>query len=154
VQLGDRYTAGCKLGISNIHTQNQRRERGCHVSAPHWATSACQCHVSAPHWFTSPMWVPLMSRGSTSLVYLTQSMPRDRILFNPVRSPRDTWQALIGPHHRPHQHYCHLAACEWYTTVRGGAKWQHTEKSPQLYMPHGNPLLVHLSWVGPTTTLT
>jgi hypothetical protein len=27
VQLGDRYTAGCKLGISNIHIQNQRRER-------------------------------------------------------------------------------------------------------------------------------
>jgi hypothetical protein len=27
VQLGDRDSFGCKLGIPNIHTQNQRRER-------------------------------------------------------------------------------------------------------------------------------
>jgi hypothetical protein len=58
VQLGDRDSSGCKLGIPNIHTQNQRRERVWHVSAPHWATSACQCHVSAPHWSTSSRWVP------------------------------------------------------------------------------------------------
>jgi hypothetical protein len=87
------------------------------VSAPHWTTSACQCHVSAPHWSTSPMWVPLMPRVSTSLVHLTQPMPRGIILFNPVRFPRDTWQALIGPHHRPHQHSCHLAAYEWSTSA-------------------------------------
>jgi hypothetical protein len=88
------------------------------VSAPHWTTSACQCHVSAPHWSTSPMWVPHMPRVSTSLVHLTQPMPRGIILFNPVRFPRDTWQALIGPNHRPHQHSCHLAAYEWSTAAR------------------------------------
>jgi hypothetical protein len=53
VQLGDRNSSGCKLGISNIHTQDHRRERGCHVSAPHWATSACQCHMSQPYWSMS-----------------------------------------------------------------------------------------------------
>jgi hypothetical protein len=111
VQLGDRYTVGCKLGISNIHIQNQRRERGCHVSAPHWTTSTCGSHIS-------DKWVPLMPRVSTSLVHLTQPMPRGIILFNPVRFPRDAWQALIGPHHRPHQHSCHLAAYEWSTAAR------------------------------------
>jgi hypothetical protein len=163
VQLGDRYTVGCKLGISNIQTRNQRRER---ERVPRVNTSLGHLSMSVPCVGTSLVHLtyvghiyltsgpPLMPRGSTSLVHLTQPMPRGRILFNPVRSPRDTWQALIGPHHRPHQHYCHLAACEWYTTVRGGAKWQHTEKPPQLYMPHGSPLLVQLSWVGPTTTLT
>jgi hypothetical protein len=78
VQLGDRDLSECKLGISSIHIQDQRRERErerergchviaphwatsacqCHVAAPHWATSACQCHVAAPHWSTTPMWVP------------------------------------------------------------------------------------------------
>jgi hypothetical protein len=76
VQLGDRDSSGCKLGISNIHIQNQRRERECHVSTPHWATSACQCHVSAPHWSTSPMWVPPMPRGSQPVVHVSSHFTR------------------------------------------------------------------------------
>jgi hypothetical protein len=111
VQLGDKDSSGCKLGISNIHTQNQRRERGCHVSAPHWATSACQCHVSAPHpcgshlchvstphWSTSPSPCHMAERsltqsdllethGSISLVHITGHITISA-----------TWQLVNGPH--------------------------------------------------------
>jgi hypothetical protein len=107
VQLGDRDSSGCKLGISNIHTQNQRRERGCHVSAPYWATSACQCHVSAPHWSTSPSPCHMAehsltqsdlpeTHGNTSLVRITNHTTTSA-----------TWQPVNGPHQ---QGRCHMAA--------------------------------------------
>jgi hypothetical protein len=46
--LGTETLLGA-LEISNMHTQNQRRGRECHVATSHWVTSACQCHVVAPH---------------------------------------------------------------------------------------------------------
>jgi hypothetical protein len=90
-----------------------------------------------------------MPRGSQPMVHLTQPMPRGRTSFNYVISSRDTWQDLIGPH----QHYYHLAACEWCTAMRRGARWQHIEKSPQLCMPHDSSLLVHLTTRGPHHTI-
>jgi hypothetical protein len=89
-------------------------------------------------------------RGRQPMVHLTLPMSHGRTPFNYVTPSRDTWQDLIGPHHRPHQHYCHLAACEWCTAVRRGAKWQHIEKPPQPCMPHDSSLLVHLTTVAPT----
>jgi hypothetical protein len=46
VQLGDRYTTGCKLGISNIHSQNQRRER---ERVPRVSTSLGHLSMLVPH---------------------------------------------------------------------------------------------------------
>jgi hypothetical protein len=136
VQLGDRYTAGCKLGISNIHTQNQRRKR--------------RCHVSAPHWSTSPMWVPLMPCGNTLLVHLTQPMSRGRILFNPVRSPSATWQSPIGPPQPcgPHHyidltcgpHLCHVSAYDGATS----ALICHMAAHQGIHLSKYNPVQLHL----------
>jgi hypothetical protein len=159
--LGIDTLLGANWG-SQTYTHRIREEREgatCQhlIGPPQHVNATCQRLIGPPHPCGSRIsdkWIPLMPRGSTSLVHLTQPMPRDRILFNPVRSLRDTWQTLIGPHHRPHQHSRHLAACEWSTAARRGAKWQHTEKPPQICVPHDTLLLVHLSHVGPTTTLT
>jgi hypothetical protein len=95
VQLGDRDTSGCKLGILNTHTQNQRREKVWHVSAPYWATSACQCHVSALHWSTSPMWVP----------HIWQVGPTYA-----------TWQSATSPHRQP-LHQTETSGSAWLSHV-------------------------------------
>jgi hypothetical protein len=80
VQLGDRDSSGCKLGIPNIYTQNQRREREydtCqHLIGP------LQCHVSAPHWSTSARWAPPWYKSLTGGPHLSA-----------------TWQSASGPPH-------------------------------------------------------
>jgi hypothetical protein len=74
VQLGDRDIAGCKLGISNMYTQNQIEIRGSaslgHLSMTvprgstplvhltrvgpiHLTDGTHLCHMAAPHWATS-----------------------------------------------------------------------------------------------------
>jgi hypothetical protein len=158
VQLGDRYTTGCKLGISNTHTENQRREReGATwqhlIGPPQHVSATCQHLIGPPHPCGSHMsdkWVLLVPRVSISLVHLTQPLPHGRMLSHPVRPPRDTWQHLIGPHH----HICHMVTCEWSTAARevphGSTQRSHLSMS----VPHGSLLLVHLSRVGPTTILT
>jgi hypothetical protein len=124
VQIGD---------FKHTHTKSEKREDAtCQhlIGPPQHVSATCQHLIGPPHPCGSRIsykWVPLMPHGSTSLVHLTQPMSRGRILFNPVRSPRDTWQALIGPHHRPHQHSCHLAACEWSTAARRCQMAAHRE---------------------------
>jgi hypothetical protein len=119
----------------------------CHVTLSHWSNSASGPHSGESTWRMGPTGVP---RGRPWQGHLTQSMPCDIPPFNHVTPSRDTWPDLIGPHHNPHQHCCHLAVCVWFTAVRRGAKWQHTENPPYLCMPHGSLLLVHLTTVGPT----
>jgi hypothetical protein len=137
--LGTEILLGANWG-SQTYTYRIREERERedttwqHLIGPpqpcgshHYTDLTCGphiCHVALTHWSMSAATSP----------------------------DRDTWPDLIGPHYRPHQHYCHLAVCEWCTIVKGGAKLQHTEKPPQLCMPYGRLLLVHLTIVGPTLT--
>jgi hypothetical protein len=128
VQLGDRDSSGCKLGISNMHTQNQRRERGCHVSTPHWATSAWQCHMSTSHWSTP------VSGPHPGMSHLTGG---------PHLSA--TWQSFNGPPHPTLWHMaasqtttspgiCHMAAYHEATSlfeIQQLDTWQHQSEPPQ-----------------------
>jgi hypothetical protein len=148
VQIGD---------LKPTHTESEKRERVPRVSTslghlsmsvPRVSTSLVHlthvgptcltsgshlCHVAAPHWSTSPTLATWQ---------------------NTLRSPRDTWQALIGPHHRPYHHSCHMAACEWSTAAREVPNSSTQRSHLRMSVPHGSLLLVHLSHVGPTTTLT
>jgi hypothetical protein len=152
VQLGDRYITGCKLGISNIHAQNQIREKECHVSAPHWVTSACQCHVSAPHWSTSPMWVPhIWQVGPTYATWQSTSGPCQQLLHQIETSGQiwlghistaATWQPVNGPQQQgrcqmaAHREatsacQCHMAVSHWSTS----AMWAPSLHWPDMWAP-------------------
>jgi hypothetical protein len=135
--------------LKHTHTESEKRER-----VPRVSTLLGHLSMSVP-------------RVSTSLVHLTHVGPSCATcqhLIGPPHPalatwqntlpPRDTWQHLIGPHHRPHHHICHMTTCEWSTTARevphGSTQRSHFSMS----VPHGSLLLVHLSKVGPTTILT
>jgi hypothetical protein len=153
VQTGD---------LKHTHTESEEREREsatCQhlIGPPQHVSATCQHLIGPPHPYGSHMsdkWVPLVPRVSTSLVHLTQPLPHGITLSHPVRSPRDTWQHLIGPHHRPHHHICHMANSEWSTAAREVPNGSTQRSHLSMSVPHDSLLLVHLSQVGPTTILT
>jgi hypothetical protein len=121
------------------------------IGPPQHVSATCQHLIGPPHPCGSHMsdkWVPLVPRVSTPLVHLTQPVPHGRTLSHPVRPDKDIWQHLIGPHHKPHHHICHMATCEWSTPATTSpdrdtwhnhsrplqhacATWHYTTEPPQ-----------------------
>jgi hypothetical protein len=113
-----------QTGYEKHREYKTEEERGCatwqHQSGPsQQTTTTCHNPIGPPHHCgPHPDTSHLTSGPHICHVALTHWS------MSAATSPgRDTWPDLIGPHYRPHQHYCHLAVCEWCTAVRRGAKW-------------------------------
>jgi hypothetical protein len=65
-----------------VHTYTCQQDRD-DMAASQTITSSNACHVAAYYKATSP--------------FQAQQL--------------DTWPDLIGPHYKPHQHYCYLTVC-------------------------------------------
>jgi hypothetical protein len=134
----------------HTHTESEKRECVTRVS-----TSLGHLSMSVP-------------RVSTSLVHLTHVGPTyltsgfhlyhvavNQWSMSATTSPgRYKWPDLIGPHHRPHHHLCHMVICEWSTPARDMPNGSTQRSHLSMSVPHGSLPLVHLSQVGPTIILT
>jgi hypothetical protein len=138
VQLGDRYTTGCKLGISNIHTQNQRRERVPRVSTslghlsmsvPRVSTSLVHlthvgptcltsgshlCHMPVPHWSTSPSPCHMAKHSLTQSDLPETHGSTSLVHITGHITTSATWQPVNGPHQ---QGKCQMAQSQEATST-------------------------------------
>ena len=133
------------------------------MSAFHWATS---CHVSAPHWSTSAMWAPHpyrpdkwappMPHGSQPLVHISshliQQLDKWQHAIRPLQQSGAMWPSLIGPPHHCEPHYTirrltsgphwmphgmhSLAPCH-HTVCTKSDRWLFMVGTEQHKVPHG-----------------